>query len=330
MQKAAATDRIEHWVATEHNRVRSLKCNSLVWVCERLDPRFEAVALIDADVVPTSDWLRRLMSPLAEPVVAASFGMRWFEPISNCFGTHVRAIWNAAAIVQMQAYNIAWGGSLAIRRQALEQCGLLDRWRCSLFEDVMIAPLLAKQGLATRLCRDLVLVSKERVWASAARWMTRQLLDVRLYHPLWPLVFFHGLLTGILPLAVLVLGVVYFVTGSWVLGTFCLILFFGFQALNIALLRRVEKVVCTAANPETASGRRATSGWQWRKWISLPLTQLTHLAAAIDAAIKRKVVWRGVTYEIQGGQNVRLREYIPMCQIAETNPIGISGSQSIG
>ncbi len=330
VQKAKAMDRIEHWVAGEHGLDRSLKCNSLAWACERLDSRHDVIALIDADVVPESQWLRRLMSPLSEPSVAASFGMRWFEPLSPRIGSQVRAIWNAAAIVQMQAYSIAWGGSLAIRRQALEKCGLLDRWRRSLFEDVMIAPLLAKEGLATRMCRDLVVVSQEStILASAARWMTRQLLDVKLYHPSWPLVFLHGLLTGILPSAVLVLGIVYFLVGRWGLGALCLVLFFGFQALNIALLRRIEKSVSAARQFDSAADHGPTNRGDWFMWMLLPITQMTHLAAAIGAAIKRRITWRGVAYEFRGGQIVRLREYIPLSTIVGSNPSTDPATHSI-
>ncbi len=58
-------------------------------------------------------------------------------PIASSWGALVRYLWNAAAIVQMYWYEIAWGGTLAVKRKAIEKAGLLERWRHAFCEDTM-------------------------------------------------------------------------------------------------------------------------------------------------------------------------------------------------
>ena len=328
--KTLNSDRFEHWIATDRNPDCSLKCNSLVWACERLHPRFEVVALIDADVVTDERWLQRLVAPLSKPRVAASYGMRWFEPSSQRMGSHVRAMWNAAAIVQMQAYNIAWGGSLAIRRLALEQSGLLARWRSTLFEDVMVAPHLARLRLATQMCPDLVLINREdATLANVSRWMTRQLLDVKLYHPHWTLVLLHAIGTGAVLVAGLTFSIVYLILGHFVYAALCLLLLLLSQGLNVALLKRIKKAVRSAARPFRGSAPLPKSQRFLLACTALPLCQVHHLLAIFRAAAKSQVAWRGLEYEIRADQTVRLRKYIPMNDVVSANSGKDSASESI-
>lgn len=320
---SAVSNRIEHLVAAEHDPRRSLKCNSLVHACERIDSQFDVVALIDADVVPEPNWLRRLIQPLNDASVGATFGTRWYQPNSNRLGTNVRGLWNAAAIVQMQAYTIPWGGSLAIRRSALLECGVLESWKSSLFEDVAVGPQLARHGLQTRLCPDLVLQSDEEATVSTAYWwMTRQLLDARLYHPRWPLVLLHALATGDLPLATILAAVICMIQGNMFLAAALLGLLIGAEILNAGLLLQIESAV-GGVRESSPSGfskvnrRMRTATW----WLALPVTQVLHMAAALHAAVLRQVTWRGVTYRFRHGRSLQMVAYVPMRAIANaTSP----------
>ena len=74
------------------------------------------VALLDADTIPHRTWLRELVAPLADPRVGAATGNRWYMPAEAGWAGLVRYLWNAAAVVQMYCYGIAWGGTLALKR----------------------------------------------------------------------------------------------------------------------------------------------------------------------------------------------------------------------
>ncbi|HLJ09918.1 MAG TPA: glycosyltransferase family 2 protein, partial [Planctomycetaceae bacterium] len=112
-----------------------LRISSLIQAVSSLDETYGAVVLVDADVVPHANWLRELVGPMRDPAVGATTGIRWYMPEAHNPGTLVRYLWNAAAIPQMQAFGIGWGGSLAIRTDLLSDANLLDKWSQIMFED---------------------------------------------------------------------------------------------------------------------------------------------------------------------------------------------------
>ena len=324
-------ERFEVCIVDQHVPSRSLKCNSLLGICSKLDPRFEVVALIDADVVPDQQWIGRLVAPLCRDSVGASWGMRWFEAPSLRLGSQVRAVWNAAALVQMQSYAIAWGGSLAIKRRALEIAGVLDAWQTALFEDVMIGPTLAKHGLRTEMCRNLLLISREDTsLLNAARWITRQLLDVRLYHPLWPLVLLHAVAIGGLGLALAAGALIFMLFGELTQAAICILGLVVFQWANSRLRSQIIRAMRSIVEDNAIGGSRPGI----REWflvvVIVPLTQTVHLVAAISASLLRTVRWRGITYDVRRRRSIVMRRFIPMKDVAQSKGTYQSSRESIG
>ena len=177
----------------------SLKCSSVTQAIERLDPSFQVAALVDADTMPHSTWLRDLVAPLADERVGAATGNRWYMPAGGSWGALVRYLWNAAAIVQMYWYEVPWGGTLAVKRKVIDDLDLLGRWRRAFCEDTMLYRQLGRRGLRVRFVPSLMMVNREDCGVGACRrWISRQLLTMRLYHPLWPLVLLHGFGTTLL------------------------------------------------------------------------------------------------------------------------------------
>jgi cellulose synthase/poly-beta-1,6-N-acetylglucosamine synthase-like glycosyltransferase len=70
----------------------SLKISAQLQAVAELDDSVEVVALIDADAVPPRDWLRTLVTPLADPRVGAVSGMRWYAPERPTWGALVRKL----------------------------------------------------------------------------------------------------------------------------------------------------------------------------------------------------------------------------------------------
>ena len=67
-------------VLTDRLETCSLKCSALVQVLSDLDESYEILALLDADTLPHPTWLRELATPLADPMIGASTGNRWYMP----------------------------------------------------------------------------------------------------------------------------------------------------------------------------------------------------------------------------------------------------------
>ncbi len=179
----------------------SLKCSSVAQAIRELDDSIEVVALLDADTIVHPNWLRELITPLADPTVGATTGNRWYMPERLSLGSLVRYSWNAAAVVIMYWCRIAWGGTLAIRRSVIDRADLLTRWQNAFCEDTMLFDTLRAHGLRQVFVPSLMMVNRENcTLRGVSAWITRQLLNSRLYHPGWLLTVMHCFATVLAPL----------------------------------------------------------------------------------------------------------------------------------
>ena len=301
---------------------RSLKCSALLAAFEvikqnQFDP--EVVALLDSDVNCDPYWLADLVAPFQNSEVGATTGNRWFEPESNEIGTWMRQIWNAAAVVQMYHYNIAWGGSLAFRATLIDQEKFLAPLRIGFCEDTRMNRVLAKFDLELVRVPGLIMSSTESTTPGKCfSFIARQLLTTKLYHRAWPLVAFHGLLIPFFIFAAIVIPFCASdsqVTLFHLLPLFALVLL---QALNLFLLERIAR-----ANHLCLSERDQPIG----KSVSLVhyllaviLIQFVHAFAVLAAIFKRVYSWRQIDYHIKGN-DVSMLQYQPF-----VSPVSDDGS----
>jgi cellulose synthase/poly-beta-1,6-N-acetylglucosamine synthase-like glycosyltransferase len=290
--------RLDVQVLTERRATCSLKCSSLVQAVRGLDESVEVVALVDADSAPHATWLRELVAPLRSEQVGATTGNRWYMPQRAGWGAMFRYLWNAAAIVQMYWYRIAWGGTLAVKTRVIRDLNLLDRWGNALCEDTMLLSELGRAGLRVEFVPSLIMVNREDCdLVPCLRWISRQLLVARLYHPGWPLVAWHGILTTLLlgtalggTVAAVVMGDT--VGAAWLGGALLL-----YQAAMILLLSPLEWAVrrIVRARGESAAW---LGGGALRVLLALPLTQVLYPVALALAMTAQRTTWRKVVYEI--------------------------------
>jgi len=287
----------------------SLKCSSLVQAVSELDASYEVVALLDADTIAHRTWLSELVAPLADDRVAAATGNRWYMPPSASWGSLVRWAWNAAAVVQMYWCRIPWGGTLAVKMSALRHGDLLGRWAHAFCEDTMLYGALRRLGCRVAFVPSLMMVNREDcTLAGFCRWMRRQLLTVRLYHPAWPLVVGHGLIVS----AAQWIGIGSLVTAvgmadghaaGWLVAGMGL--YWGtMTALLAAMEAGVRHILAVRGEPAATPGPFGII----RSSAAMLLTQAIYPLVLLWAMALREVTWRGVRYRIAGPQDIRLME----------------------
>lgn len=307
---------------------RSLKCSALLEALQQIPPHIKIIAFIDADIAPDPNWLADLVAPLDCVEVGATTGNRWFSPNTATLGGYIRKLWNAAAIVQMEIYNIAWGGTLAIKRSVIEQCQLPEIWRNSFCEDTLLTTTLAKHDYKLVRVPNLISVNAESTSVAASFWwIVRQLITIRLYHPSWPLVKLHGLATSVGGVFALLGLVIVALSGSQRELYTLLAVLIVFQAWNLSLLIVVERANLAIVDSRETNQRKTTQKAAWPMQIlAFLLIQLIQPIACIFAGRARHVRWREIKYEIDK-QEVLLMEYLPY---NETKSYGIeSGTDSI-
>jgi cellulose synthase/poly-beta-1,6-N-acetylglucosamine synthase-like glycosyltransferase len=286
----------------ERRQTCSLKLSALVQALQDLDNDCEAVVLIDADVIPHPTWLRDLATPLTNPRVGATTGIRWYVADGTGWGTLVRQLWNTTASVVMHALHIPWGGSLAFRADVLRSSDALDRWGHSLFEDTGFQRVIRNLGLRLRTVPAATMINRESTdLGSCYRFVRRQLLNTRLYHARWPAIFLHGLAFTLAPALALGTLAVAVALGQWSTAAWLAAGLTLFVLIAGGLLRTVERRV-------QGDEVKALSA---KTVAAVPLTMAVYLASLLSAALIRRVDWRGVTYEFRGPWNVRLLDYQP-------------------
>jgi len=279
----------------------SLKCASLRQALQSLAPQTVVIALIDADCVVHDDWLETLVKECLQPGVGAVSGNRWYDPEHDSVAGTVRAIWNAAAIVQMTAFGIPWGGSLAVRREAIEACSWVDLIQTTLCEDTALAAPLATSGWKYHFIPSLIAIdtTDDIALVPLTRWISRQLLTARLHHPLWPLVAIHGISTSFSLLSVVVFCLIAATFSHWsafgvVAGSLV-----AYEVISLLLVWAIERSTAQVVALAGKQIRSPTVGRRLRWALALPFTQAVYATAIVSAMTTRSVEWRGVTYRIR-------------------------------
>jgi cellulose synthase/poly-beta-1,6-N-acetylglucosamine synthase-like glycosyltransferase len=309
----AGGDRVQLRFLRGASECCSLKCASLVQAISELPDEFQIVALVDADVVAHSTWLRELATALRPEDVGAATGNRWYQPDRPTLGALVRYGWNAAAIVQMFWYGIPWGGTLALKMSAIRDAALLQKWGTAFCEDTLLYSALRLQGRRVAFVPSLMMVNRESCGIPGFyEWVRRQLFVARLYHPTWWLVVAHGLGTALALLAT-ILALIAAVRDEQSASAACwlaaglAIYFAGLLAMLVGLETAVRRIV---------AARRQRTRWITPLTLlkipgSVLVTQAVYPAALVAAMLLRRVSWRGVDYQVDSRWKIRLLQYAP-------------------
>ncbi|GHT46264.1 ceramide glucosyltransferase [Planctomycetales bacterium] len=302
---------VEVLVVDEHFSTCTLKCNSLYHAAETLDPSFEAVVILDADTNPQKDWLRRLVEPLSDPRFPAATGQRWYIPNKPNCGSIVRYLWNAAAVVQMCLYQMAWGGSMALRRDLFTKGNLLEYWKTAFTDDCSIAPAVKELNGKTAFVPTLFMVNRESCsLGSFHRWVKRQLLCAKLHHPAWNAIAAQSVLITV-PLLLCVAALVTGLIRRDIPVTMWSLASIGIYWCGVfGTLPFMEHGIRRILRERGETIKRWSVGQTLFTLALIPVTQIIYTSAMVLLHVTRRFGWRGVEYDIDG-KNVRLIEYKP-------------------
>jgi cellulose synthase/poly-beta-1,6-N-acetylglucosamine synthase-like glycosyltransferase len=286
-----------------------LQCSALAEAAEQLEDTVVDVATIDGDVVAHRTWLRELVAPLHDPSIGAAFGNRWFTPQNAEWGSVVRHLWNAAAIVPMWVFGIPWGGTFAIKKKWLMETGLLERWKRGMVHDAPVPSLLRRRGLRLRFVPSLMMPIGEACdLGFCFQFLKRQMLWTRLYHPNFNAVLFHAVITATLAIVALATMIWSCFAREWFAGAWVVVSCTAYLATMIFFLKMIDRAVMTVVHrrgDEELPHRRL--GWA-KLFVAIPLTQIVYTCATFAARMAQSVKWRGVTYVMRSPFDVTLVE----------------------
>ena len=298
----------------------SLKCSALIQAVTELKPDCEIIALIDADTIAHPNWLRELVNPLKNRKIGLTTGNRWYVPGTQ-WGTMCRYLWNVAAVGQMYLYRIPWGGSLAIRTELVRQAKLLERWEQAFCEDTMLRQVLQEKNLQIESVASLMMVNREEcTLPSFRRWVSRQLLNAKLYHPGWNAVLIYGTITCLIPTIVISTGITALFTAQWTSAAILGVSFVAYLTLLLVLINVWQQVIREKLLLRHESLPNLSPVTFLQFVVAVPLTQLVCAIALWQAMLTRQVEWRGITYQVKGPWDIKLLQYFPYQYLNRTNP----------
>ncbi|HEX8368961.1 MAG TPA: glycosyltransferase family 2 protein [Pyrinomonadaceae bacterium] len=276
----------------------SQKVHNLREAVLRVSGDSEVFVFVDSDARPGKDWLRNLIAPLAGEKIGAATGYRWFISKKIGFASEMRSVWNASVASALGANlksNFCWGGSMAMRRETFEKLRMREKWRGVLSDDFAVTRALKEANLPIYFVPQALTASVEDCsFRELFEFTTRQIKITRVYAPhLWKQSFTGAFLFNL----VFVWGIliIIFSPANTVSFRFALVSLFLISAFSTgkAWLRlKAVKLVLRDYEKDLKRQFRA----QNTLWILSPALFLYNSIAAL---FSRKILWRGIAYELK-------------------------------
>ncbi|MGH9403062.1 MAG: glycosyltransferase [Terriglobia bacterium] len=272
------------------------KVHNLLAGLNAVDAQTEVLAFADIDAQPHQGWLQALVGPLGDSTVTVSTGFRWYLPGAQ-FTSRLRAAWDSsiATMLGEHRHNLAWGGSMAIRRADFTNLRISEKyWQGTVSDDYALARAVREAGGAIRFePRCLLASSNLEGVVEFLRWANRQIIITRVYHSrYWKLgVASYGLyaLTFVWGLALILLSG----------GSAGRIAAAGFLAVIIALGMAkgwLRSVAAREIFPSQADSLARYGGCYWRLSMLVPWVMFFNF---VVAGFIRRIEWRGTVYELK-------------------------------
>jgi hypothetical protein len=291
----------------------SLKCNALVRGLRQLDESVGAVVLADADTVAYPRWLRNMVAPLTAGDVGAVTGSRWYDPTAGGWGSLVRFIYNAYALIPMYLLGAVWPGSLSLHRRVFAHPAFVRRLLRAPCEDEAILLTLRDAGLRLKNTPDCIMLNREECdLPNCFDFVRRQLLWTRLSNPAWPAVV-AGTVGALVWLAAGLAMVPWALAlGKPLVAAAAAACLFAIWGLNGALVGRLHRTASRQI-ARTADLPPIAVSWSTGVRLAAGLVLLVpfYAAAAVGASLVRRVRWRGVSYVVRRPRVIELEKYVP-------------------
>ncbi len=281
------------------------KVHNLRTAIQQLPPEFEILVFADSDGRPGHFWLRRLIAPLADSRIGATTTMRWLIPNKNNLPSLLLAAWNAPILTMLgedSKKNFCWGGGTAIRRSVFEQSAVLDEWQNSVSDDYSMTTALQRAGHSIVFLPECLTISYvETDLAGLMEFTNRQILITRVYSPkMWAIAGVTHLL-----FCVTILFGVLLTLGDLLAGRPSMqVAALTFLPLLLASIRGALRV--TAVQEMLPALKTQI---QQQSWIYLLLGVWIPYLYCINflvSAITRKILWRGIRYELISAQHTKI------------------------
>lgn len=281
------------------------KVHNLREAVKNISEKCEILVFVDSDVRSSPNWLKTLVAPLEDEKIGAATGYRWFVPKTGGFSSEMRSVWNASiasALGVNAGKNFCWGGSTAIRRKIFENLNVREKLKGTLSDDFMITRILGDAKMPIYFVPQALTASVEECsFGEMIEFTNRQMKITQIYAPhLWKASFIGSFLFSATFWAGIIL--LFFVSGwHFVLTASFLFVIFIFGFFKAFL--RLKAVKLVLKNYKKQLNR--SFFYQTFLWFLSPLIFLYN---SVSALAFRKIIWRGIEYELKSPTDIVIKK----------------------
>ncbi len=290
-----------------------LKTSAIRQCLKSVGDRYDVAVMVDADTLVYPLWLRDLVAPFKDHDIGLVTGNRWYDPTAQGIGSKVRFMYNAWSIAPMYLMNATWGGSLAMSKATYSTDFFFERMLDTSSEESAMQAAARHAGKRLVVHPNVILCDRSSIdLASCFRFIRRQLLWTRLYHPQWASIQVATLGIYLLQILTFMLAVILLIQGEWWMFLSILSAMVGMIGANLLQFKQL----CTAIAKRNEAHQKTTHSVativDWLAVLAcLPIAFLTFVLAVFAASVAKRVAWRGVVYEVHPPKSLRLVEYRP-------------------
>ncbi len=292
----------------------SQKIHNLLYCYEKIGDEVEVLAFADSDVCVRSDWLRHIVWPLRQYRYGATSGYRWFIPTKQNLASLALSAVNAkvAQLLGNTRFNVAWGGSMAIRVDVFRKVGLDKIWPKTLSDDLSLTYAVKKAGMKVAFVPACLVASYESTtWGELFEFGRRQFLITRVSKPgTWWFGLFSSLYSvlGIWATAALAIYAAIIADKNLTLFAAVPIVFFAGQLIRAILRQDMAEKLLGYEIQEGSEQWRAMRAARTADIFFSWLWSLLLLVFIISSAFGRIICWRGIRYKLLGPTETTVEE----------------------
>ena len=283
----------------------SQKLHNLLFAYRQIPACTDVLIFADSDACAGSDWLAHIVYPLRQDKAGASGGYRCFVPQQNNSATIALSAINAkiCQLLGNTRFNLAWGGSMAIRVGTFQELGIDKIWENALSDDLALSAAIRKKRLKMVFVPSCMIASYEvTTWPNLWEFARRQFIITRIYAPgMWLFGLFSAVFTvsglwGGLALALWAMATSYQFAA---LCTAVPIVFFSCQFFRAILRQKLIGALLPENKTQLKAARLADIFFFWGWSILL-------LLVILSSAVGRTITWRNIRYRLNGPMDIQI------------------------
>ncbi len=279
------------------------KVHNQLAALSRIRRRDRIVVFADADILPTRAWLIDIVDLVQRRKALIVSGYRWMVPDDRRLSTAVACAINdtMASTTRPSRLCMAWGGTMALRHEALTQIGIRRWLKGSLNDDLQLTRAAHAKGSGIHSPPHMLVRSPASFdWRDFIAFGRRQYLQLRIYAPA------HWVLAAV-TYTVPIIGWMTAILFAWAGNYFAigaLVAAFALQQMRASMRLRIPRKLW---NEETDRTVAFLDRW------ATPALVVLNAFLIWSTLFSREVRWGGRVYRIEAPQRVRILSDAPDC-----------------